>query len=146
MKSTLSLWIAMSICILLASSCSRNTTKTNPDDSIKAFSEFLGNSIVIDLKGKILDTNQEPIENVKISIENKSVLTDNLGQFEIKNVSAHENLLVINVTKEDYKNEQINLSPEGHTITVNITLYKDSELSLFWFNKNNHNLPQTSIK
>ena len=146
MKSTNFKWLALSLCLFFALSSTKNKTNADQNTSIKAFSEYLGDSITIDLKGTVLGTNQNPIENAKISIDNTSAFTDSLGQFTLKNVFVHKNLLVINVAKNGFKTELINLSSKDETRAVNITLYKNSELSLFWFNKNNHNLPHSSSK
>ncbi|MEO1030222.1 MAG: hypothetical protein AAFX55_02400 [Bacteroidota bacterium] len=146
MKSINFIGLALSLGLLFTLSCKKNTALADQNTSVKTFSEYLGKPIVVDLKGKVLDTDQNPVENVKVIVGNDSIFTDNNGLFILKNASAHENLLTVDVTKAGYKNEQICIAPEGGTASINITFYKESDLSIFRFNKNNHNLPQTSVK
>lgn len=146
MKSVNFNQLVLSLCLLAAVSCKKNSNKADQNSQTRELSEYLGEPIIVDLRGKVLGTNQQPIENAVVSVGDITTLTDSLGHFIITNVSAHENLLTINVTKKDYKTDLINLTPKDGTNTVTITLYKESELSIFWFNKNNHNLPHTSAK
>ena len=145
MKSANFLWLALHLCLFFAWSCKENTTKADQNTSVKAFSEYLGKPITLDVEGQVIDNDQLPIKNAKVYIGRNSTSTNRDGHFSIKNVSANENILTIKVSKKDYKNEQIHFIPKDHTTTINITLYKESELSLFWFSKNNQGLYEICI-
>ena len=104
MRSAIHIRLAIMVCILFSTSCEKNTTdRVNQNNSKKSFSDYLLDSKLITLKGTVLDSYQKPINKVNISIGDKSVITDSLGQFIIKNVSSNANFSALSAEKEDYK-------------------------------------------
>ena len=141
MKSILTIICALGLGIIFVAASSPFGSANNPNTT-KAFSDYLGNKTELNLKGQIVDHNNQPVENATISIGNTSVTTDAYGKFDLNNVAAHENLAAISVSKDGYKSEHVDVTPTDDTTKVNIKLHKQKDLSLFWFSKNNHNLPQ----
>ncbi|MTE28134.1 carboxypeptidase-like regulatory domain-containing protein [Winogradskyella ouciana] len=143
MKSVLSIWLVLFICFLNTTSCRENTDNTNQNNTINTFADYLGEPIKIDLKGKVIDLNNTPLDSVLVVAGNKSATTDEYGNFTINNVSAHQEFVALEAQRKDYKNTMVTLAPKKDTSAVNIILLKATEPCLFWFCKHNHNLPNT---
>lgn len=143
MKSVLSTWFCLSICIFFTMSCKENNTDVEQSNNPKPFSEYIGKPVTLDLKGKVMDNNQTPLDSVLIVVGNTSSLTDELGNFTIENAPANEDFVSLEAQRKDYKNMVLNLIPKKDTDSINIILHKETEPCLFWFCKHNHNLPKT---
>lgn len=141
MKSVLSSRLLLLICFLIAIACKKNLNEADQTNTIKTFTDYLGGPIEIDLKGQVFDNNETPLDSVLIIVGNKTKLTDKHGNFTIKNVSAHEKFVSLETQRKDYKNIVLNLVPKKDTDSTNIILHKETEPCLFWFCKDNHNLP-----
>ncbi|WP_299366373.1 hypothetical protein [Winogradskyella sp.] len=141
MKSVHFLWLALIICSLIFVSCNKRTQTAN-HNSVKAFSEYLGEPVNLDVKGKVLDSNQNPLDSVIVNVGKTFSITDSNGNFIIENASVHDNFLTIEAQKKGYKSIFHSLNPKEDTMQIQIILLKESELSLFRFSKYNHNLPQ----
>lgn len=143
MKSVLSSRLLLPICFLIAIACKKNLNEADQTNTIKTFTDHLGEPIEIDLKGQVFNNNETPLDSVLITVGNTSILTDEHGNFTIKNVSAHEKSVSLEAQRKDYTNTVMNVVPEEGTDAINIILHKETEPCLFWFCKDNHNLPNT---
>lgn len=132
--------LVVCICILLISSS--DAFKDKPDKkNTKPLSEYLGECVDISLKGSVVNDNNEPLDSALITIGNQTVQTDEYGNFEIKNATAHDNFLPLEAKRKGYQNIVISLDPEDKDNDIDITLKKEGTTCLFWFCKHNHNLP-----
>lgn len=143
MKSVLSIWLMLWLCILTMTSCSKNADKKDQINTVNTFADYLGQPININLMGRVVNLNKAPLDSVLVVAGNKSTTTDKHGNFTIKNVSAHQEFASLKVQRKGYKNTVVNLVPKQGKEAINIILHKETEPCLFWFCKDNHNLPNT---
>lgn len=142
MSSTKLIFYAVIVCFLTATAC-ENKSKTSDKEieNPQLLTDYLGERIIRDFKGIVLDDAENLIKNVIISIGNKSTVTDSLGTFEIKSANVNSLFAFINSTKKGYINTDLSITPSDSLNKITIVLQKETEQCLFWFCKHNHNLP-----
>lgn len=127
--------------MLLPISCKKHTDKATQNSSTISITDHLGYAIHINLNGKVLDSLMQPIQNVKVTVGNKTITTNVVGVFVVKNTLVYDQFISIEAKKENYKDRQLHLTSLDDTTSLIITLYKEGDLNLFRFDRNNHNLP-----
>ena len=142
MKSSLSAWLILSICFLITISCNE-TIEADQANTITTFTDHLGKPIKTNLKGKVVNQYNEPLDSVIIVVGDKTSTTDRYGNFVIENAPANKEFVSLETQRKDYKNTVVNLVPKKDTTSINIVLHKESDPCLFWFCRHNHNLPKT---
>jgi len=148
MKSSISIWHVMPICVLMIFSC-RNSKEQK--DAIplsvekqKYLSDYIGENILKDFKGTVTDSIGQPLDSVSITIGTITTLTDKNGTFAIENTIVNERFVFASLNKKGYKDYTLDISERDSLKNISIQLYKEGELSLHWFSKHNHNLPNSS--
>ena len=146
MKSIKALYLTIVVCCLIIMACKNNNQipEENTDNESPLFlTDYLGKKITADFKGIVIDENKIPIKGVIVSIDNKTALSDSLGNFKIKNANVNSDFAYIKAEKKDYRDSVISKTPNDSINEVTIVLHKESEPCLFWFCKRNHNLPKS---
>ncbi len=137
----------MPICFLVVFSCKNRNEELSTVPLVKAkkkyLSDYLGENILKDFEGIVTDSIGNGLDRVSITIGNTTTFTDKNGKFTIKHTMVNEHFSFLNAKKEGYKDSTFDISNVDSLKSISIQLYKESDLSLFWFSKNNHNLPQT---
>lgn len=141
MKSKTTYILAFIICAFLLSSSSTLKENTDQKEDTNTLVEHLGKPIDINLKGTVVNHNNEPLDSVTITVGNQTVQTDAQGQFEIKNATAYDNFLPVEAQRKGYKDTFFSLNSEVENSEIDIRLTKKENTCLFWFCKHNHNLP-----
>jgi hypothetical protein len=146
MKSIKSLTMAIAISLLSITACkeSKASEEKEQKQSPQTFSEYLGKKISRDFIGIVVDENKHPLEDVMITIGNKTTLTDSIGGFAIKAANVNVNFAFIEAKKEGYKNNATSLVPTNKIEKVNIMLEHKGSPCLFWFCKHNHSLANSN--
>ncbi len=121
-----------------------SSDKNKQNNEPKPFSQYLGNKISKDFIGSVTDDSKNPLENVTISIGNKTTITDINGNFKIIATNVNEHLAYLKVHKDNYRKYEQSIDPNANTKTIAIILNKESEPCLFWFCEHNHSLPNSS--
>ncbi|WP_299124993.1 carboxypeptidase-like regulatory domain-containing protein [uncultured Winogradskyella sp.] len=146
MKSVTSIWRVISICFLLVISCEKNSKPPNENklkENPEFLTDYLGEKIKRDFTGTLTDSDKNPLENVTITIGNKTSTTAIDGDFYLRNADVNTNFAYIEFKKEGYKDYAISMKPVDSINELTIVLLEESELCLFWFCKHNHNLPNS---
>jgi len=143
MKSIKLFAIALAIAFFCVSACKDNeeTLKnTQPKENAKILSDFLGKKQLKNFSGIVVDTNKKPLENVYITIENQSIMTDSFGSFVINDVTVFNDFTYLEGRKEGYKNTTIRVDSITDLNNITVKLISFDELCLFWFCEHNHSL------
>jgi hypothetical protein len=74
----------------------------NKEDSSSNEQFSFGQSVSRDFHGKIVDTNNNPLSNVAISMSGKSATTDSNGEFTLTNVNVKERFAYLTATKAGF--------------------------------------------
>lgn len=96
-----------------------NPTPTN-------FSDYFGNNITRTFLGLVVDKNNNPIENVSISIGNDNTQTDSNGVFIISGATVYERFAYIKAEKEGYINASRAAIPSSGTNKVTIMMLDEN--------------------
>lgn len=88
----------------------------------ETFSEYFGNAISRDFLGNVIDTNNNPIGGVTITIGNKTATTDNNGIFIINNADVKERFGYVKAEKPGYIHGSRAVVPSNGTNKVTIML------------------------
>lgn len=119
--------------IIFISSCENDdTTINNNQNSIvnnqnaSAFVQNFGNQASHNFLGNVIDINNNPIQDVSISIGNSSAVTDQNGVFIINDASVYENFAYIKAQKSGYFLGSRSLIPTQGTNKVTIMLLENS--------------------
>ena len=92
------------IILLIVSTSFYSCTKDDvaqPESAIPA-NEYFGNGITINVIGRVLDENGQPIAGASVKSGSKSTTTDNMGVFALNAISAFEKLGTVTVEKSGY--------------------------------------------
>ncbi|WP_445717445.1 hypothetical protein [Flavobacterium sp.] len=81
------------------------------NNSSNSFTENFGNQVSRDFMGEIVDENNNPIQNVIVTIGTSAVQTDENGIFIIKNAFVYEKLAYIKANKVGFINGSRTLVP-----------------------------------
>lgn len=146
MKSIKSISIAIAISFLSITACikSNASEEKKQNESPQNFSEYLGEKISKSFIGTVVDENKNPLENVTITIGNKTAITDSIGHFEIKNTNVNEHFPYLEAKKQGYENNTISIVPKNEIEELSIILEYNGTPCLFWFCRHNHSLTNSS--
>lgn len=100
-----------------------------PDDgdgNSSAFSDNFGNTINRDFLGRVIDINNNPIEDVNITIGNITVQTDANGVFIINNATVFQRFAYIKADKAGYIHGSRAVAPSTGTNKVTIMLLEET--------------------
>lgn len=86
------------------------------------FSEYFGNQISRNFLGNVIDTNNNPIEGVTITIGNQTATTDSNGVFILNNASVNERFGYVKAEKQGYIHGSRSVVPSNGTNKVTIML------------------------
>ena len=119
------------VLILLISfvSCNKDDSPSgsqdqNPDPT--AFAENFGNDISRTFLGNVVDTNNNPIENVLIKIGNQTVMTDGNGVFIIQDAPVKEHFGYVTAEKAGFIHASRALVPSSGTNKVRIMMLPET--------------------
>lgn len=111
--------------ILTITSCQKDDDNSGgeqqeiiPDE----FSDYFGNNISRNFLGNVIDTNNNPISGVTISIGNETATTDSNGVFIINNANVNQRFGYIKAEKAGYIHGSRSVVPSNGTNKVTIML------------------------
>ncbi|EDP72330.1 hypothetical protein FBALC1_14552 [Flavobacteriales bacterium ALC-1] len=145
MKSSIkSISLAIAISFFGLNACEKSNTldEQKLNKNVQTLSDYLGEKIQKDFSGIVVDEEENALENVNITIGNKTTLTDSKGVFSINESNVHTNFASIEAAKEGYKNSLVSIGDSSDKLKV--VLYKTETQCLFWFCKHNHSLPNSN--
>ena len=93
----------IALCMLIMfMSCDKDDSPSNNNPDPSAFAENFGSEIQRNFLGKVIDTNHNPIQNVTITIGNKTAQTDANGIFIISDANLYQRFGYIKAEKAGY--------------------------------------------
>ena len=118
------LLVALVFCLF---SCNKDDSPSNPqnqdqDPDPTAFAQNFGNEISKTFLGTVLDINNNPIENVTISIGSSVAMTDVNGVFIINNATVNERFGYIKAQKSGFIHASRAVVPTSGTNKIRITM------------------------
>ena len=100
--------------------------QTNNEHDSSLFQENFGNAINRTIIGNVIDSNQNPIENVIISIGNDQILTDENGVFILENAQINERFAFVKAEKQGYIHGSRAFVPSNGSNKVSIMLLEET--------------------
>jgi hypothetical protein len=126
LKTFSNLILVLLFSALIITSCQQddgNSGGEEQQESIpETFLEYFGNSITRDFLGNVIDTNNNPIAGVTITIGNETATTDNSGVFVINNANVKERFGYIKAEKTGYIHGSRSVVPSNGTNKLTIML------------------------
>lgn len=119
----------IALCMLIMfMSCDKDDSPSNnnPDPDPSAFAENFGSEIQRNFLGKVIDTNHNPIQNVTITIGNKTAQTDANGIFIISDANVYQRFGYIKAEKAGYLHGSRSIVPSEGTNKVTIMLLEET--------------------
>lgn len=125
--------IALFILLIIAISCDKDDAITDPEvidpdtenPVLDSFSDNFGTEISRSFIGTIIDSNQQPISNVEITIGNSSTTTDSKGIFIINDAIVHERFAYIKASKNGYIHASRSVAPTPGVNKVTIMMLEE---------------------
>ncbi|WP_299338313.1 hypothetical protein [uncultured Psychroserpens sp.] len=118
------------ISLILVLSCESDDTRSTPPQNQgpdpTTFAQNFGNEISRDFLGTVVDTNNDPIENVMISIGSSTAMTDSNGVFIINNATVNQRFGYIKAEKAGYIHASRSLVPTSGTNKVRIMMLAET--------------------
>ena len=124
-KSISLILIGMLLCI----SCNNDESIAIPQDQDPdpaAFAQNFGTEISRNFLGTIVDTNNNPIENVTVTIGNSTALTDANGVFIINNATVNQRFGYVKAEKAGYIHASRAVVPSNGTNKVRIMMLPET--------------------
>ncbi len=118
--------------MMVLTSCNPNESVDIPEvpEGMSGNSQIdFGSNIQRDFMGRIVDQSSIPLDNVNITIGNKTAITDNNGMFVINDVSVKERLGFITAQKPGYLKGMRSVVPTSGTNMINIMLVAETLVS-----------------
>ncbi|WP_281847624.1 carboxypeptidase-like regulatory domain-containing protein [Olleya namhaensis] len=118
--------------MMVLTSCNPNESVDMPEvpEGASGNSQIdFGSNIQRDFMGRIVDQSSIPLDNVNITIGNKTAITDNNGMFVINDVSVKERLGFITAQKPGYLKGMRSVVPTTGTNMINIMLVAETLVS-----------------
>ncbi|WP_272023644.1 carboxypeptidase-like regulatory domain-containing protein [Olleya namhaensis] len=118
--------------MMVLTSCNPNESVDMPEvpEGTSGNSQIdFGSNIQRDFMGRIVDQSSIPLDNVNITIGNKTAITDNNGMFVINDVSVKERLGFITAQKPGYLKGMRSVVPTSGTNMINIMLVAETLVS-----------------
>ncbi|SDR66450.1 hypothetical protein SAMN04515667_0115 [Formosa sp. Hel1_31_208] len=119
------------ISMLLVFSCETDDGPSTPPNQNQgpdptAFIQNFGSEITRDFLGTIVDTNNNPIENVMVSIGSSSVMTDSNGVFIINNAIVNQRFGYVKADKTGYIHASRAVVPSSGTNKIRIMMLPET--------------------
>ena len=129
MKITKILFSALLILFFI--SCEKDDSPNIPqnqgqDHDAAAFAENFGNEISRNFLGTVVDINNNPIENVMISIGSSTAMTDSNGVFIINNATVNQRFGYVKAEKAGYIHASRAVVPSSGTNKVRIMMLAET--------------------
>jgi hypothetical protein len=114
--------------LLFITSCNNESVFTSQDlrPINNVLAQNFGNEISRDFLGTILDTNNNPIENVMISIGTSTAMTDSNGVFIINNATINQYFGYVKAEKAGYIHASRAVVPTNGTNKIRITMLPET--------------------
>lgn len=117
--------------ILCVASCNNDDSPSNPqnqdsDPDPIAFAQNFGSEISRTFLGTVVDTNNNPIENVTINIGSSIALTDANGVFIINNATVNQRFGYVKAKKAGFIHASRAVAPSEGTNKVRITMLAET--------------------
>ncbi|WP_289044165.1 hypothetical protein [uncultured Olleya sp.] len=125
-KFILSLMVTLG---MLLTSCNPNESvdmPETPEGSPTSSQLDLGSNIQRDFMGRIVDQSSIPLDNVSITIGNKTATTDNNGMFKISDVQVKQRQAFILAEKPGFLNGMRSVVPTQGTNMINIMMITEN--------------------
>jgi len=125
-KFMLSLMVTLG---MLLTSCNPNESVDMPDtpEGSPTSSQLdMGSNIQRDFMGRIVDQSSIPLDNVSITIGNKTATTDNNGMFKISDVQVKQRQAFILAEKPGFLNGMRSVVPTQGTNMINIMMITEN--------------------
>ena len=103
-----------------------NQQNQDPDPDPIAFAQNFGSNISRTFLGTVVDTNNNPIENVMISIGSSTAMTDTNGVFIINNATVNQRFGYVKAEKTGFIHASRAVVPSEGTNKVRITMLADT--------------------
>lgn len=103
-----------------------NTSPQGNDPDPTTFSQNFGNQISRNFLGTVVDKNNNPIENVTITVGNSIASTDSNGVFIINNANVNERFAYIKASKAGYIHGSRAVVPSSGTNKITIMLLDET--------------------
>lgn len=117
----------IALCMLIMfMSCDKDDSPSNNNPDPSAFAENFGSEIQRNFLGKVIDTNHNPIQNVTITIGNKTAQTDANGIFIISDANVYQRFGYIKAEKAGYLHGSRSVIPSEGTNKVTIMLLEET--------------------
>jgi hypothetical protein len=111
---------------LIITSCQQDDANSGAEDQQEnipeTFSEYFGNTISRDFLGKVINSNNNPIAGVAITIGSETATTDSNGIFVINNANVKERFGYVKAEKAGYIHGSRAVVPSNGTNKVTIML------------------------
>lgn len=125
--------LALFILLIIAISCDKDDATSDPEvidpetenPILDSFSDNFGAEISRSFIGTILDSNQQPISNVEITIGSSSTTTDSKGIFIINDAIVHERFAYIKASKNGYIHASRSVAPTPGVNKVTIMMLEE---------------------
>lgn len=122
------------VLFIIAFSCEKDDTINETEviipetenSSLEGFSDNFGPEISRSFIGTIIDRNQQPIENVQITIGNSTASTDQNGTFIIENATINERFGYVKASKSGYIHGSRSIVPVPGVNKVTIMLLEET--------------------
>ncbi|WP_299338319.1 carboxypeptidase-like regulatory domain-containing protein [uncultured Psychroserpens sp.] len=98
----------------------------NQDHNPTAFAQNFGNEISRNFLGTVVDTNNDPIENVMITIGSSTAMTDSNGVFIINNATVNQRFGYVKAEKTGYIHASRSVVPSSGTNKVRIMMLTET--------------------
>lgn len=125
-KFILSLMVTLG---MLLTSCNPNESvdmPETPENNPTSSQLDLGSNIQRDFMGRIVDQSSVPLDNVSITIGNKTATTDNNGMFKISDVQVKQRQAFILAEKPGFLNGMRSVVPTQGTNMINIMMITEN--------------------
>jgi len=128
MKKIKTITLSFLLIIFFACTNDDNTTNLNINQlpNPTTFSQNFGNEITRNFLGNVIDKNNNPIENVSITIGNSIAQTDNNGVFIIRDATINERFGYVKAEKTGYIHGSRSVVPTSGTNKVTIMLLEET--------------------
>lgn len=125
--------IALFLVLIVAISCDKDDATSDPEvidpetenPVLDSFSDNFGAEISRSFIGTILDSNQQPISNVEITVGNSSTTTDSNGIFIINDAIVNERFAYIKASKNGYIHASRSVTPTSGVNKVTIMMLEE---------------------
>lgn len=125
--------IALLLILIISFSCNKDDATSDPEvidpetenPVLDSFSDNFGAEISRSFIGTILDSNQQPISNVEITVGNSSTTTDSNGIFIINDAIVNERFAYIKASKNGYIHASRSVTPTSGINKVTIMMLEE---------------------